>query len=120
MQHARDCKRRIIWSFVFAATLVMMALPAQAATVRVAVLDNRFVPERITVVPGDTIIWTNVGTTMHTVSAKVGFLTLFDFELSPGEPAVWLVTGIPLPSSFRYVCLFHFRDGMVGWITIQR
>ncbi len=63
--------------------LAFNAAPAGAATQNVQITDTGFGPTTLEVEPGDTVIWTNDGTTTHDVSADDG--TFQSGPLSPGQ-----------------------------------
>ena len=51
------------------AVLAVAPAPSQAATSTVFARDNRFDPEEIRIDPGDTVVWNNGGSRVHTVNA---------------------------------------------------
>lgn len=66
-------RKQLTFIGVFGA-FVLFVLPAaaSAATVNVTMHDDYFSPQAITVNAGDTVVWTNEGTTDHTVNADNG------------------------------------------------
>lgn len=76
-----------------------------------------FVPSELTVSPGDSITFVNVGSVTHT--ATFDNATLGDSgDVEPGDD--WTVT-IPddLPAGdYSFVCIYHEGQGMTGTITV--
>ena len=80
-----------------------------------ATFHNCYIPEKIAVGTGDTVIWTNVDSEIHTVtSGKLGELDgIFDSGLvKPGES--WSFTFYE-PGVYDYICTLH--PWMVGQVT---
>lgn len=53
-----------------ALNLLGAAQEANRARYRVEIKHFKFVPERLTVAPGDTVVWVNLDLVPHTVTAK--------------------------------------------------
>ncbi len=81
-----------------------------------------FSPASITAAPGDTIKWTNVGHTIHTVTSGT-YLggdegVLFDSgAMNVGATFRWVVSDTT--GTLAYHCIPHAELGMVGSITLQ-
>lgn len=79
--------------------------PAEAGTgkVHTVTIDaTRFEPARLTVAPGDTVIWRNVDILAHTATSTIG---VFDSkEIKPG--ASWKYV-VPKKGLFEYLCSLH-------------
>ena len=94
------------------------AAPALAAprkhgsttTYEVQVKENSFTPATVNARVGDTITWVNVGTTVHTVTAKNHS---FDKKLLPGQRFNLLLTK---EGMIEYVCTPH--KGMFGSVMV--
>lgn len=75
---------------------------ARAATVRVRIAGYAFVPARVHIHPGDTVVWTNRDPATHTVTAVAGG---FDSgALGPGRSYRRV---FPAAGSFAYRCALH-------------
>ena len=79
-----------------------IASPTRAAEHSVAVTDGAFGPATLTVVVGDTVIWTNTDDSPHTVTAEGG---AFDSgNLSEGLSFSFTFTET---GTYSYVCNYH-------------
>lgn len=81
-----------------------------------------FSPSTVTVAPGDTIKWTNVGHTIHTVTSGVSLGddegVLFDSgAMNVGQTFRWVVADTT--GTLPYHCVPHADLGMVGSIVLQ-
>jgi len=79
----------------------------------VAMYDNFFKPEQITVSVGTTVKWTNVGKHRHTVTADSGAWGSGD--LVPGDSFSHVFTG---PGRYIYHCAHH-RGEMRGLVIVK-
>ncbi|HET9417168.1 MAG TPA: cupredoxin family copper-binding protein [Candidatus Limnocylindria bacterium] len=112
--HRRSARR--IASLAAATLLVLPALvvavgstPARAATHTVEIGDGFFSPATLTVAVGDTVTWTNVDDSPHTVSAA----TFDSGNLDGGQTFSFTFTEA---GTFDYVCSYH--DEMIASITV--
>jgi plastocyanin len=78
----------------------------------VRMLDNSYAPRSVTVAPGGTVVWTNEGRAMHTVTAGDG---TFDSGLisSGGR----FQRTYPTPGAHPYRCTLH--PGMSGVVLVS-
>ena len=85
--------------------LIMLALALDApgpATHTVIIDASSFKPARLTVAPGDTVIWRNADIIPHTATSPVG---AFDSkEILPGKSWKHVV---PKKGLFDYICSLH-------------
>jgi hypothetical protein len=93
--------------------LLALAIPcSRAAEWTIFIYDYYFTPTNLTIAPGDTVIWVNLGFEQHDTTGANGAWTsplLFaeeSFPLRPGEP------GYPFNQSgqFPYICEKHIED----------
>ena len=111
--HRRSARR--IVSLAAVTMLVLHALvavgptPARAATHNVEIGDGFFAPATLTVAVGDTVTWTNVDDSPHTVSAG----TFDSGNLDEGQTFSFTFTEA---GTFDYVCSYH--DEMTASITV--
>jgi plastocyanin len=89
------------------AGVLLAALPASAAPVKVRVGDDWFRPRVAEVPTGTRVLWVNVGDDDHTVTTRN-----WNRVLNPGERYSRIVR-----RSFRYVCVYH--DDMTGRVVAQ-
>lgn len=91
----------------------------KAATVTVDMTDNKFVPDNITVNPGDTVVWTNREASVHTSTSGTPGTpdNKWDSgELNEGETfkRVFDEAG-----AYPYYCNQHYSTGMTGMVTVR-
>ena len=85
----------------------------------------RFSPAAVTIKTGQTVRWTNTSNEQHTatgdpsiedeVSIPEGAEPFNSGLLSPGQQFSHTFT---TPGTYHYICLPHYRMGMVGTITV--
>lgn len=88
---------------VLASALVCGAAESWAATHLVDVLDDEFEPKFLQIAPGDTVIWTNVGGSAHTVTQNDGY---FDTGTAMPADSTFSFT-FPEANRFPYYCTLH-------------
>jgi plastocyanin len=95
--------RRGFVVLVIAAMLVSLPLGSAQASVRVRVVSYRFKPTLLTVSKGAKVVWKNVSSTTHTVTAY-GKGWSKNVTLSPGGQ-----TGFVFKSAgtYKYYCAIH-------------
>lgn len=93
-----------------AGLLVGVASEARAASASVEIGDGFFGPADVTVTVGDSVTWTNVDNSPHTVTASGAFDS---GNIEPGGTFTFEATAA---GTFTYVCLYH--SDMVGTITV--
>lgn len=82
-------------------------------TVEVMIEDNAFNPDTVSISAGDTVRWTNLDSTTHTVTSTGG--TYFKSEnLNQGDSYEFLFTD---PGTYEYYCEIH--PSMEGTITVE-
>ena len=83
------------------------------ATKSVSIQDFFFDPEDTRISKGDTVQWTNEGSSRHTVTAP----GLFDKVLEPGEA---FTHEFPEAGTVNYHCRFHsVSHQMKGTVTVS-
>ncbi len=90
-------------------------MPAGPTTHYVRAELGVFNPASITIRAGDTIEWTNVTATVHTVTSGIRLAPtpLFHKVLNPGDTVSYLFTN---PGTYKYYCVPHF--GMNGVVIV--
>jgi plastocyanin len=92
-------------------------------------MTDRFDPARVTVRVGQTVEWTNSSEMVHTVTADPekaadrdnvrlpeAAQTFDSGDIEPGETFRHTFT---VPGSYRYVCLPHEDQGMIGEVEVR-
>lgn len=111
--HATLDRSRLL---LLAAALALAALglvtgPVRGATHAVAIADFAFSPATLTITAGDTVVWTNEDTMIHTATSTSG---LFDSgDLDQGESYSLTFT---TPGTYDYLCTPH--PNMTGRIVV--
>jgi len=90
----------------------------------------RFTPAHLTVQVGDTVEWRNTSGMVHTVSADpqlavqpnhvalpAGAMPFNSGALSPQGRFRYT---FDIPGVYRYVCIHHEIDGMIGTVVVKR
>lgn len=110
---ARTRLRRLALTLlVGVAALVMVVLPALAATTNVQIGDNFFSPEEVTINVGDTVRWTYNGTVDHNVVDKSGQFA--SDRVTPLAPFQYTYAEA---GTFPYFCAYH-GDTQSGVVTV--
>lgn len=101
---------------LLAATPAGAAEAPQSGKVPVAVGDNWFKPQDVTITAGSKVVWTNKGKILHSVKADKG---------SPFKPKTLSVKAkytvkFKKPGTYGYYCTFHGApgSGQHGTITV--
>ena len=93
-------------------SLAVAASPSPAATVAVRIMDFRFDPPTVTVAPGTTVVWMNLGPTDHTTTSKQG---LWDSRiLHAGQTFRFTFRQ---PGTYPYWCSLH--PEMLGTVVVR-
>lgn len=124
---------RRVGATLAALIFVAGAVPSIAAakTVEVKMTDTppKFVPETVTIQKGDTVEWINNAASLHSVttnpavaqdpkdvSAPAGAKPFDSGFMTPG--AKWSYT-FTVPGTYKYLCLPHEKDHMVGIVVVK-
>jgi plastocyanin len=104
--------------FALASVLLLSATayPASAAqSVNVTMSDTSYLPQVITINVGDTVVWNNTGTVVHTATANGGQAQSWDSgDLNPHQTYAHTFT---VAGNFSYYCIYH--PDMVGTVVVQ-
>jgi len=95
----------IALTFVIGISVAAPLMPARAATNHdVYMHDYYFLPQFLTVAPGDTVTWHNVGAAPHTATSNT--TGVFDVAVSAGSSSS--ATTMPTtPGNYTYHCSYH-------------
>lgn len=122
------------WSVALAALAMVVAfVPSMAAakTVEIKMSDTppKFLPMTVTIDKGDTVEWINNAQSLHSVTTNPAVaqdpkdVSLpsgakpFDSGFMP-PGAKWSYT-FTVPGTYKYLCLPHEKDHMVGVIEVK-
>jgi plastocyanin len=104
---------------------------AAAKTVEIKMTDTppKFVPLTVTIQKGDTVEWINNAASLHSVttnpavaqdpkdvSAPAGAKPFDSGFMTPG--AKWSYT-FSVPGTYKYLCLPHEKDHMIGVVVVK-
>jgi plastocyanin len=102
--------------FLFALAIFALAIPAMATQWAVSVIDFAFISADITILQGDTVVWTN-SAGFHNVH-HTGNPTLFGNAVAENPWTYTFVFNLP-PGVYDYLCEVHPED-MLGSVTVNR
>jgi hypothetical protein len=91
--------------------------PPPPGAASVMIVDNSYSPGAITTSVGTTVVWTNTGSTAHTVTADGGAFS--SAQLAPttaGYPGGTFQYTFTAAGTFNYHCTIH--SGMTGTVTV--
>jgi plastocyanin len=89
--------------------------PAADGSAEIAMVDDRFVPNALTVPVGTTVTWINKGSNQHSIQAFDG--SFESAQLSPGDR---FEHTFDAPGTFQYICKHHAMHGMIGSVTVRQ
>jgi plastocyanin len=91
--------------------------------------DLRFSPETITISAGDSVRWLNASRTWHTVTTDYRMakdpknvnlpVNAEPFNSGKIDPGGTWSYQFMLPGTYRYFCIYHEEQGMVGEIVVS-
>lgn len=100
-------------SAIMAFAVVTPMLPSGRATDHtISIGDNFFSPSSWTVQVGDTVIWTNEGNLVHTVTSTTPAGVLNSGNIAPDGTYAFTFNSV---GTFNYQCIYH---PMTGSITV--
>jgi plastocyanin len=121
-------------ALAIAASLALFPNPAKAASnpvvIKMADKQPFYTPDKLAIKVGDTVKWVNDGQTIHDVSTNSAIAqnpadasmpkgaTAFDSGFLP--PGGEYSQTFTVPGTYRYFCLPHEKDGMVGVIVVKK
>ena len=101
---------RLLTRFAFA--FVVLSGPASAASVTVTISNFAFVPPKITIAPGDTVVFVNADDTIHSLVADQGMFRSAGLD-TDGSFSV----KFPQAGTFAYHCGLH--PFMMGAVIVK-
>jgi plastocyanin len=104
-----DTRRALAVLLMTALVVVALPIASQAASGAVAIKDNEFTPREIRIDPGDSVIWTNQGARVHTVTADNR-----SFDSGDIKPGGTFSRRFEEEGYYFYYCKQHGAAGGVG------
>lgn len=100
-----------LFALIAIATLFIAGLPAEsvAATSQVTMRDNYYSPQELHIDPGDTVVWTNQGGRVHTVTSDTGAFDSGNISSGGSYQHTFSKEGY-----YYYHCRYHGSKGRVG------
>jgi plastocyanin len=95
----------------FAGVSLLLPLPVQGAEQVVQILGSKFVPETVTINPGDTVTWINQDTTFHTTTSTAD-PPVWDSDILFGGESFSMT--FDTSGSYPYQCDFHAEKGTIN------
>jgi plastocyanin len=102
---------------------------SEPAAVVKATNNLTFVPAKVTINAGETVEWKNTSLMVHTVTCDSGLAArLSDVALPDGakpfnsgnlKPGITFEHTFTIPGVYRYFCVLHERNDMVGEIIVK-
>jgi len=88
--------------------------PVVATDREIQMVDDRYLPSRITVKIGETVIWKNTGNNQHTTSSLAGL-----WDSGPLERGTSFRHLFTTPGTYQFICRQHLLQGMRGVVTVE-
>jgi plastocyanin len=110
-------------------SLAWLAGAVRGVTVRMT-SRHAFVPKTLTIKVGDTVVWDNDSPGVHTVTDNSAFASAKQdasmpagtepFNSGPVEAGQHYLHTFTAPGTYKYFCVPHEADGMVGTIIVTK
>ena len=96
-----------------AISLIFLCLRSLAETNYVSIKDSTFIPDKLAILPGDTVTWTQDDSTEHTVTSPERHFN--SGTLASGDVFSFTFND---KGEFPYYCVFHGAAAMSGMISV--
>ncbi|MGA2411088.1 MAG: plastocyanin/azurin family copper-binding protein [Candidatus Binataceae bacterium] len=134
MSNSYLCRYGLVIGIVAVAGTMVAAPFARAAdkVVTVTMTDKppEYVPAKLTIPVGTTVLWKNTAKTLHDVTTDADSVQKpSDVQLPPGaksfdsgfmQPETSFEYTFIVPGKYVYTCIPHEKDGMVGEIDVTK
>jgi plastocyanin len=107
-----------------------LALAAPAAVVKMTDKPPMYQPLKVTVKVGQSVEWINNAQTLHSVTTDPDSAQKpTDVSSPPGakpfdsgfmKPGATFDYTFTVPGTYKYLCLPHEKDGMIGWVIVSK
>ncbi len=116
----------------WATTLVAPATALAAPDVVVKMTDKppKYLPMKVAIKVGQTVEWVNNAQTLHSVTTDPDSAqNPGDVSSPPGakpfdsgfmKPGMTFDYTFTVPGTYKYLCLPHEKDGMIGYVTVSK
>jgi plastocyanin len=128
----RSAKYRILLIALCAPALVAIGsawAASPAVSVKMSDTPPKFLPEKASIKVGQSVEWTNNAATLHSVDADPSMVqNAKDVVLPPGAkpfdsgfmpPGATFKYTFTVPGNYKYTCVPHEKDGMMGEIDVS-
>jgi plastocyanin len=112
----------------FFAPAIIYAAPA--VVVKMTDKPPKFMPLKVMVKVGQTVEWINNAQTLHSVTTDADSAQKpTDVSSPPGakpfdsgfmKPGATFDYTFTVPGTYKYLCLPHEKDGMIGWVIVSK
>ncbi len=92
--------------------------PSQGNGKTVSIVDNSFNPATITIVQGDTVVWTNNGSIPHTSTSGTSCTSDGKWDSGNMNSGATYRHAFATAGSYPYFCTYHCSMGMTGTVTV--
>jgi plastocyanin len=106
------------------------AFAAPAAVVKMTDKPPKYMPMKIAVKVGQTVEWVNNAETLHSVTTDPDSAQKPDDVSSPPgakpfdsgfmKPGMTFDYTFTVPGTYKYLCLPHEKDGMIGYVVVSK
>ena len=106
------------------------ALAAPAVVVKMTDKPPMYQPLKVTVKVGQSVEWINNAQTLHSVTTDPDSAQKpTDVSSPPGakpfdsgfmKPGATFDYTFTVPGTYKYLCLPHEKDGMIGWVIVSK
>lgn len=103
--------------YLFMSMVALSSTPIFAKTHTVLMQGKKYIPDTLTIAPGDSVLWLNKDNMLHTVTGrpKDGKIPFNSGFLRQTQKFLFT---FPVSGEFKYYCLPHALD-MQGTITVE-
>jgi plastocyanin len=106
------------------------AIAAPAAVVKMTDKPPKYMPMKIAIKVGETVEWVNNAETLHSVTTDPDSAQKpTDVSSPPGakpfdsgfmKPGMTFDYTFTVPGTYKYLCLPHEKDGMIGFVIVSK
>jgi plastocyanin len=106
------------------------AFAAPAAVVKMTDKPPKYLPMKVAIKVGQTVEWVNNAQTLHSVTTDPDSAQKPDDVSSPPgakpfdsgfmKPGMTFDYTFTVPGTYKYLCLPHEKDGMVGYVVVSK
>jgi len=115
---------------IFMMTAIKANATANTVVVKMSDRPTMYVPDKLTIKVGTTVVWKNTGRSLHDVTTKsTSVQNINDIALPPDvkpfdsgfiPPGGSWSYPFSVPGHYEYTCVLHENDHMIGEITVTK